>query len=113
MNRLIHAVPASRYLLTQAAERGQSPGRITTDLLSLLDRYGVTEMQAAIEEALQRGVPHTHAVRLALERRREQKQLPPPLEIALPVHLQTRDVPVKPHCLVDYDSLTETGHDAH
>ena len=113
MNRLIQAVPASRDLLSQAAERGQPLGRITTDLLSLLDRYGVTEMQAAIEEALQRGVPHPHAVRLALERRREQQHLPPPLGIALPVHLQTRDVAVKPHCLADYDSLTETGHDTH
>lgn len=112
MNRLIQAVPASRELLTQAAERGQSLRRITTDLLSLLERYGVTAMQTAIAEALQRGVPHPNAVRLALERRREQQQLPPPLGVALPAHLQTRDVPVKPHSLTDYDRLTETGHDA-
>jgi transposase len=112
MNRLIHAVPACRDLLSQAAERGQALSRITTDLLSLLDRYGVIEMQTAVGEALQRGVPHVNAVRLALERRREQQQLPPPLGIALPAHVQTRDVPVKPHCLADYDSLTETDHDA-
>lgn len=111
LNRLTQAVPASRELLTQAADRGQPLGRITTDLLSLLDRYGVTEMQVAIDEALQRGVPHPNAVRLALERRREQRQLPPPLGIALPTHLQTRDVPVKPHSLTDYDSLTETDDD--
>lgn len=112
MNRLIQAVPSARDLLTQAAERGQPLGRITTELTDLLERYGITEMQAAIEEALQRGVPHPNAVRLALERRREQQQLPPPLAIALPAHVQTRDVPVKLHGLTDYDRLTETGHDA-
>lgn len=56
--RLQQAVPQSRELLTLAAERGEPIGRIIRTLLNLLDRYGVTELQAAIADALQRGVPH-------------------------------------------------------
>ena len=37
----------------------------------MLDRYGAAELQAAILSALSRGVPHPHAVRLALETQRE------------------------------------------
>jgi len=62
-------------------------GRISTELLALLDRYGVTELQAAVQEALQRGVPHPNAVRLALERRLEAREEPPPVAIPLPSHV--------------------------
>ena len=42
----------------------------TTRLLRLLEAYGASELQAAIAEALHRGVPHPNAVRLSLERAR-------------------------------------------
>ena len=87
-------------------------GRITVALLYLLDRYGATELQAGIQEALQRGVPHPNAVRLALERRREARELQPPVEISLPRHVQDRDTPVQEHTLDSYDQITEVGHDA-
>lgn len=106
MDRLTQTVPVCRDLLTQAAERGQPLGRITTELLSLLDRYGATELSAAVEEALQRGVPHPHAVRLALETRREARDGPPPVAMLLPAHVQRRDAPVTPHNLATYDQLT-------
>ena len=50
--------------------------------------------EAAILEALARGVPHPNAVRLALERRREQRRQPPPVAVDLPAHVQARDAPV-------------------
>jgi hypothetical protein len=111
-DRLAQAVPQSRDLLIQAADRGEPLGRITVALLQLLDRYGATELQAGIQEALQRGVPHPNAVRLALERRREARALPPPVEIALPRHVQDRDTPVQAHPLEGYDQITEVRHDA-
>jgi hypothetical protein len=111
-DRLAQAVPQSRDLLIQAADRGEPLGRITVALLHLLDRYGATELQAGIQEALQRGVPHPNAVRLALERRREARALPPPVEISLPRHVQERDTPVKAHPLDGYDQITEVSHDA-
>lgn len=72
-DRLARAAPRSATLLRCAGERGDNLGTITAALLRLLDRYGAIELEAAIAEALARGVPHPNAVRLALERRREQR----------------------------------------
>ena len=71
-------------MLLRAAERGDNLGAITAALLRLLDRYGAAELEAAIREALERGVPHPNAVRLALERRREQRHQAPPVAVMLP-----------------------------
>ena len=69
------------------------------------------ELRAGIEEALARQVPHPNAVRLALERRREATDRPPPVEITLPEHVQRRDTPVRPHRLEPYDRLTKATDD--
>jgi len=42
-----------------------------------LRRYGAAELQAAILAALERDMPYPHAVRLILERRREDRQRAP------------------------------------
>ena len=110
-DRLIHAAPASQTLLIRAAERGANLGAITAALMRLLAQTSAAEMQAAILEALQRGVPHPNAVRLTLARRREQRGEPPPIGVALPAHLQARDTSVRPHALETYDQLKEK-HDA-
>ena len=110
-DRLMQAVPQSRELLRQAAERGEPLGRITRTLLDYLDRYGAVELEAAILDALAREVPHPNAVRLALERRRQQKETPPPLGTSLPDHVKRRDVTVRPHPLAGYDDLTEPHDD--
>jgi len=110
-DHLVQAVPASRELLTQAAQRGEPLGRTVRALTDLLARYGVTELTAAMTEALQRGVPHPNAVRLALERRRQAQAAPPPLAVSLPEHVKRRDVPVRPHDLDGYDQLMEDQHD--
>ena len=110
-DRLARTVPRSRDLLVLAAQRGHSLGAITAELLRLLERYGAEELQAGIEEALSRDVPHPNAVRLALERRREDRDLPPPVAITLSEQVKQRDVPVRPHRLASYDQLTEAAHD--
>ena len=115
-DRLAQAAPNSRALLTRAAERGENLGSITATLLRLLERYGAAELEAAIVEALAREVPHPNAVRLALERRREQREQPPPLAITLPDDQRVRDVVVTPHKLDAYDQLQaarESDDDAH
>jgi hypothetical protein len=104
---LAQAAPAAQSLLIRAAERGDNLGTITAALLRLLARYGAAELQAAIAEALARNVPHPNAVRLALERRREQRHRAPPVAVNLPEHVQARDRPVQPHRLESYDQLKE------
>ena len=110
-DRLVQAVPQSRELLRQAAERGEPLSRVARTLLDLLDRYGAAELEIAIRDALLREVPHPNAVRLALERRRQEQDSPPPIGVSLPDHVKRRDVTVRPHPLAGYDQLTEAGHD--
>ncbi|MNL80056.1 hypothetical protein D3C87_2068020 [compost metagenome] len=45
-------------------------------------------------------------MRLALERRREARQAPPPVDIQLPDHVRHKDKLVIPHRLDIYDQLT-------
>ena len=106
-DRLAQAVPASQDLLLRAAERGSNLGAITVGLTRLLDRYGAAELQVAIREALDRGVPHPNAVRLALERRREARGDVPPVAVELSASVQARDAPVQPHALKTYDQLKD------
>jgi hypothetical protein len=105
-DRLAHAAPASTELLMRAAERGDNLGALTAALGRLLQHYGATELQAAILMALEQGVAHPNAVRLALERRREQRGQPPPIAVTLPPHVEAREITVKPHALESYDQLT-------
>jgi transposase len=107
-NHLAAAAPASSTLLGRAAERGDNLGSITASLMQLLALYGAAELQEAILEALERDVPHPNAVRLILERRREKRQEPPPIAVALPEHVRVRDAPVVSHRLDTYDKLKET-----
>lgn len=104
-DRLAHAAPNSRELLTAAAQRGEHLGALTAGLLRLLDRFGAAELDAAIAEALAQGVPHPHAVRLSLERRREQRGQPPPVALPLPDDPRVREATVRPHDLDAYDPL--------
>jgi len=110
-DRLAHVAPASQTLLVRAAERGANLGAITAALIRLLDRTNAADLQAAILEALERDVPHPNAVRLALERLREQRGQAPQVALALPAHVQLRDAPVQPHALESYDQLKERSDD--
>ena len=110
-DRLVQAAPASAEFLKRAGEAGNSLGAITSELMRLLERYGARALQAAISEALQRGVAHPNAVRLALERAREAAGQPPPVALVLPEHVARRDAPVRAHDLASYDR-TENDDDA-
>ena len=102
---LFHAAPASADLLARAGANGGNLRSIAAALTQLLQCYGAAELQAAIAEALDRDVPHQNAVRFALERRRQERQLPPPIALNLPAHVQAKDTPVRPVRLELYDKL--------
>jgi transposase len=105
LDRLAQAVPASQNLLREAAERGTPLARATAQLVQLLDDYGAAELEQAIAEALAHDVPHPNAVRQALERRREQRQQPPPLPLTLPDNDKAKGIVVRPASLTAYDQL--------
>ena len=107
-SRLLQAAPDSERLLAETARRGGHIGATVAALLRLLDDYGAAELEAAIDEALERGVPHPNAVRLSLTRRREQRNEPPPIPIDLPKDPRVRDIAVRDHDLGGYDGLA--GH---
>jgi len=111
IDRLAQAAPASQILLVRAAERGANLGAITAALIRLLDRTSAADLQSAILEALEQDVPHPNAVRLALERLREQRGRAPQVAMVLPAHVQGRDAPVKPHALETYDQIGEQADD--
>jgi transposase len=104
-DQLARAAPASQKLLTLAAGRGHGLASITAELMQLLDRYGAAELQAAILEALSRDVPHPNAVRIALDRRREEQHQPPPVAGNLSRQVRERDVIVRQPRLELYDKL--------
>ena len=104
-DRLIRAAPNSERLLDEAARAGGHPGSIVGALRRLLDDYGAAELEAGIDEALKRGVPHPNAVRLSLTRRREQRNEPPPVPVDLPDDPRVRGIAVRDHDLGGYDRL--------
>lgn len=105
---LIRAVPSIRELFVRAATRGYNLGSITAALQRLRQQCTIIELREAVDEVLARDVPHPNAVRLALERQREQRGRPPANVVTLPEHVQRRDVIVTPHALDSYDQLTTT-----
>jgi hypothetical protein len=111
LNSLTRAVPACQQLMMHAAERGANIGAITNAMLTLLDLYGAQELQAAVEDALRAGAPHSTSVRSVLERRRIALGAPPPVETRLPDHVRKKDTTVISHKLDRYDQLTFKGND--
>src|SRR5262249_6207040 len=110
-NHVVATAPAVETLLVRAAERGDNLGSITSTLMQLLARYGAAELQADIVEALARDVPHSNAVRLILERRRQERHEPPPIAVILPEHVRAKDWPVRSHDLAAYDKLKDNSHE--
>jgi transposase len=106
LDLLQRAAPRSAGLLQRIAERGGGLGGATTALLRLLAEYGAEELDTALAEVLLRDVPHPHAVRQVLERRRHERQLPPPTPVMLPDDPRVRDLVVRPHALDSYDALS-------
>ena len=109
-DRVAQAAPAAKDLFTAAAAQGKPLARIATDLAGLLDQFGAAELQAAIVEALKQNVPHPNAVRIALERRRESRRLPPAVAPNLSKHAKDKDVSVRQPRLEQYDRLKERGN---
>jgi Mu transposase-like protein len=116
LDRLAAAAPQSRELLSHLAQRGANLGHATVCLLRLLDEFGAEDLQVAIREALDKDIPHPHAVRQILDAGRRARGQRPVVPVELPDDPRIRDLVVRPHPLETYDTLTvdltdETEHD--
>ncbi|MNL28874.1 hypothetical protein D3C87_1505380 [compost metagenome] len=105
MDRLHFAVPSSRRFLQLVCERGLNLGGAVSGLLSLLERHGAQELEAALAEVADNGVGHLSGVRHVLDRRREERGMPPPSPVVLPDDPRVRDLVVVPHALSRYDAI--------
>ena len=106
--RLALAVPESETLLERAFAHGESAASQTSQLLRLLDLYGVAALRRAIREALERNTPRASSVAFLL--RRHQRSAPlPALDLSRYPEAQALDV--RPHDLETYDELAHPRED--
>jgi transposase len=112
MDRLSQEAPTSTKLLMMAAERGQNLGGLTSGLLSLLDLYGASELELAINEAVEGQAVHLAAVKQVLERRRREQNLPEPVAIVVPDDPRIKGIVLAPPNLAAYDRLHTTKEEA-
>lgn len=102
-DRLSQASTHAPDLLQQSIERGHVLKTTARLLNEYLDQYGRDELHCALGEALQQQSPYPQAVQQILERRRDEKQQPPPLAIAVPD--KVKHFNVKTANVADYDKL--------
>lgn len=104
LDRLARAARSSQAFLRVVAERGGNVGLTSARLLLLLDGVGAAELEEALIEALERDTVHIGAVRQVIDRRRSERNLPPPTSIPL-TKGQHAALVVTPHHLATYDAL--------
>jgi transposase len=106
--RLVLAVPESEVLLERAFAAGESAASQTSQLLRLLDLYGVAALRRAVREALERNTPRASSVAFLL--RRNQRAAPLPA-LDLSRHPEAQALDVRPHDLETYDELAHSRDD--
>ena len=103
-DRLRACCPAAAPFLDAMAQRNSRLSSHTALLLTLLDRYGARDLDAALADALARGAVAAQSVAHILDQLSRQRRQKPPL----PPHALTDPraaVVVKPHELGPYDKL--------
>jgi transposase len=105
--RLVQAVPDAEALLDAAFAQGESAGRQTAQLVTLLDLYGASELRAAVREALDRKTPRASSVAFILSKRSRSKRQPFRATVALSHRPELNNLEVAPHNLENYDDLAD------
>ena len=80
----------------------------TSQLLRLLDLYGVAALRRAIREALERNTPRASSVAFLLRRHPRPAPLP---ALDLSRHPEAQALDVRPHDLETYDELAHPHDD--
>jgi len=105
LDRLSAAVPESVAFIEQAVTNDATLKSVVRQLEQLLDDYGARELDHAIIEVMQHRACHPNAVRQVLQRRRDERELPPPLTLTLPDNDKARNIRVRTPSLAAYDQL--------
>jgi transposase len=105
-NKLFKCVPSSEQYLEIAAQQQYNLGFTIMHLLKIMDTYGAVELEAAISEVIATSCKDLASIKVILERRREERQAPPPIPIPLPNDERVNNLYVKPHDLKQYDNLS-------
>jgi len=106
--RLALALPESDELLERAFAQGESAARQATQLLRLLDVYGVAALRRGIREALERNTPRASSVAFLLRRNPRSASLP---ALDLSRHPEAQALDIRPHNLETYDELAHSRDD--
>ena len=109
--RLLASAPESEAFLEAAFARGESAVTQTARLLELLDRYGASELRAALTEALERKTERASSVAFLLERRRRASKARPLPPVDLTRRPDLAGFHVQPHSAETYDELSSLGDD--
>ncbi len=104
--RLKTLIPRAEEFLDAAFQRGEPIGKLSNQLLALIDLYGASEVAVAVEEAIQRGTPRLSSLSFILSRARRNARRKLPL-VDLSRHPHLSDLAVAAHNLEDYDELTD------
>src|SRR5580658_106136 len=106
--RLALAVPESDDLMERAFAQGESVASQTTQVLRLLDLYGVAALRRAVREALARVPPRASSVAFLLRRNQRSSALP---ALDLSCYPEAHALDVRPHDLETYDELAHSHDD--
>ena len=101
LSHLEQAVPESKEFVDQAFTLGESAGAQTSQLMKLLEQYGISAVRRAVVEALERNTPRASSVAFLL--RRQPSSTPVALDLSR--HPQAQSLDVRPHDLEIYDDL--------
>jgi transposase len=107
-DRLHTVCPQAEAFIDALARRGEPLAGHTGRLLKLLDRYGASEVDTALRDALARGAVSADSVAHILDQRARRRSAPPPLDVVLPADPRVRDLRVTAHALAPYDALSRT-----
>lgn len=113
LDRLKQVIPKSEVLMVRLAERGINLGSATSALLRLLERYGVQNLERAIDEAIAIDSPHPNSVRHILDRNAQAQGAVPRIAIPMSDDPRVRTLTVRPHNLKTYDALRKKAKDEH
>jgi hypothetical protein len=104
-NRLQHVVPSSKQFFKLTAERGHNMGRLTQMLIRLLDMYGATELETALNEAIATSSLHSSSIQQILEKRRIARGAAPPVLLRFANDKRINELNIVPKSLDIYDQL--------